>query len=75
MTDDAKDFLAEKGYDPQFGARPLKRVVVQDIETPVSRLLISGELHEGMRLEISKDSSGKKLAFACKKNSEHGKRS
>ena len=74
MTDEAKDFLADRGYDPQFGARPLKRVVVQDIETPVSRLLISGELHEGMRLVVEKEAGAEKLAFHCKPSGEQEER-
>lgn len=44
ITEAAKKHLAENGYDPEFGARPLKRVIVNEIETPVSKLLISGEL-------------------------------
>ncbi len=51
----AKDLLADLGYDPQFGARPLKRVVVNEIETPVSRLLIAGTLAGGMTLKIDGD--------------------
>ncbi len=63
LTDAAKDLLADHGYDPQFGARPLKRVVVNEIETPVSRLLIAGTLRGGMilRADVAKD--GKTLQF------------
>ena len=63
--DKAKDMLAEEGYDPQFGARPLKRVVVNEIETPVSRLLISGQLHGGMVLKATADRALDKLRFEC----------
>ena len=65
ISGDAQKLLVEKGYDPQFGARPMKRVFVQDIETPVSRLLISGELHEGSTLNIEKDPADQKLIFHC----------
>ncbi|MBN1863287.1 MAG: AAA family ATPase, partial [Victivallales bacterium] len=48
----ALSLLAEAGFDPVYGARPLKRVIVKDVETPVSRMLVSGELHEGDRLKL-----------------------
>ncbi len=51
-SDPAKKILADHGFDPRFGARPLKRILVNEVETPVSRMLISGELHEGMTLKI-----------------------
>ncbi|MBP5181912.1 MAG: AAA family ATPase, partial [Lentisphaeria bacterium] len=54
----AKKFLAEKGYDPEYGARPLKRVLVNEVETPVSRLIVSGELGENMLLTISLGKKG-----------------
>ena len=65
ISENAQKLLVEKGYDPQFGARPMKRVFVQDIETPVSRLLISGELHDGSTLNIEKDPTDQKLIFHC----------
>ncbi len=65
ISEEAKKLLAAKGYDPQFGARPLKRIFVQEVETPVSRLLICGELHEGSVLSIDKDSMDQKLIFHC----------
>ena len=61
ITEAAKKHLAENGYDPEFGARPLKRVIVNEIETPVSKLLISGELREGMTLKV--DFAKDKLKF------------
>ena len=53
VSEDAKKFLAEKGYDPEYGARPLKRVLVNDVETPLSRLIVGGELTENMLLTVS----------------------
>jgi len=52
LSSEAKKLLAKKGYDPRYGARPLKRVIVTDLETPLSRMLISGELHEGVTLTV-----------------------
>ena len=40
VSDEAKAYLAEKGYDKKFGARPLRRVVEQDLETPIAKLLM-----------------------------------
>ena len=58
VTQAAKNQLAEEGYDPEFGARPLKRVLVNRIETPVSRMLIAGEVHEEMLLKIDASENG-----------------
>ncbi len=59
LDDDAMTFLAQKGYDPGFGARPLKRVIQQEIENPLSLALLKGEYLEGetvyFRLDRGKD--------------------
>lgn len=47
LENDAADYLAEKGYDPVFGARPLKRAIQQLIENPLSMALLKGELQDG----------------------------
>ena len=62
LTPEAKALLAKKGYDPEFGARPLKRTVVKEVETPVSRMLIAGDLPAGSVLKI--DVSGEDLHFS-----------
>ena len=61
VTDNAKSCLADIGYDPSFGARPLKRTVIKMLETPVSRLIISGQLHAGQTLTI--DEKEKEIVF------------
>jgi ATP-dependent Clp protease ATP-binding subunit ClpB len=53
INDEATALLAQEGYDPVYGARPLKRVITRRLETPVSRLLIAGELNEGQTLRVS----------------------
>jgi len=50
MTDAAVDWLAREGYDPVYGARPLKRFIQSHLETPVARLLIAGSVHGGGRI-------------------------
>lgn len=47
LTPAATANLAERGYDPVYGARPLKRLIQQDIETSIARLLVKGELRDG----------------------------
>jgi ATP-dependent Clp protease ATP-binding subunit ClpB len=44
---DAEEFIAQEGYDPVYGARPLKRFIQQHLETPLSRMIIAGDLNEG----------------------------
>ena len=53
ISNEAKQFIAEDGFDPAFGARPLKRSVIRLLETPVSRMIIAGELQEGQTLSVS----------------------
>jgi ATP-dependent Clp protease ATP-binding subunit ClpB len=48
----AKDYLANRGYDPVFGARPLKRVIQNEVETPLAQKIIGGEVHDGMRIAV-----------------------
>ena len=57
----AKEFIAEDGYDPSFGARPLKRAVIRLLETPVSRLILEGKLSEGMVLKVTRGDDALKL--------------
>ena len=55
ISDDAKDFVAEKGYDVQFGARPLKRAIQNYIEDAVCERILSGEIKEGDEINITKE--------------------
>jgi ATP-dependent Clp protease ATP-binding subunit ClpB len=61
MTDDAKSALADEGYDPQFGARPLKRVIQQRIENPIATRILAGQIESGDAIEV--DYRGKKFTF------------
>ncbi len=62
LSKKASQLLAEEGYDPLYGARPLKRVIVKEIETPVSKLIVGGKLAEGSVLKI--DADGESLKFS-----------
>lgn len=63
ITDSAKEFVATKGYDVQFGARPLKRAIQNYIEDGVCEKLLSGELHEGDTIAVSKIPNKDELQF------------
>jgi ATP-dependent Clp protease ATP-binding subunit ClpB len=62
----AKKYLSVRGYDPVYGARPLKRLIVKEIETPVSRMIVSGELAPDMSVKVSCGKDG--LRFSAGKN-------
>ena len=66
ITDEAKEFVATKGYDVQFGARPLKRAIQTYIEDGVCELLLSGKLHSGDTICIGKETDGFELTFIAK---------
>ncbi|MCL2214622.1 MAG: ATP-dependent chaperone ClpB [Treponema sp.] len=57
MTDAAKTLIAERGYDPLFGARPLKRTIQSDLENPLAKQMIAGTIHDGdiVTADVSKD--------------------
>ena len=58
LTDRAKSFIAESAYDPNFGARPLHRYLQANLETPLARLLIGGELEEGVTVTVDERDGG-----------------
>ena len=51
-TDEAAALLAKEGFDPQFGARPLKRLIVHSVENVLSKKIVNGEVKAGDRVEI-----------------------
>jgi len=55
VSDTARDFILDKGYDPDYGARPLRRAIVDHIEDPLSEMLLAGELKSGdtVRLDVA----------------------
>ena len=63
MTAEAKQFLADKGYDIQYGARPLKRALQNYVEDEISELLLDGALQPGDTMTVSKDCEYSKLKF------------
>ncbi len=65
VTMAAKEYLADVGFDPQFGARPLKRTIQNLIQNPLAKMIIAGDYIEGDTVVIDKGSDG--LAFSKKK--------
>lgn len=59
LTDTAKTFIIEGGYDPVYGARPLKRYLQKNVETLAARMILSGRVSQGDRIVI--DLQGGKL--------------
>ena len=66
LTDAAKEFIAEKGFDANFGARPLKRAIQKHLEDPIAEEILKGDLHEGDTLEIDVDAETKELKILDK---------
>jgi len=67
LTDKAKDFLAEKGYDQQFGARPLNRAIQKYLEDPVAEEILRGEIVEGGTIMADYEGTGDLLTIKLKK--------
>ncbi len=61
LDETAKDFLIEKGYDPQYGARPMRRAVERYLEDPMAEELLRGSIKPGETIQVRRD--GEKLSF------------
>ncbi|MBQ2529393.1 MAG: AAA family ATPase, partial [Treponema sp.] len=66
FDDSALDFISDMGYDPAFGARPVKRAIQTYVENPISRLVLSGEIPDGSSVSVSKN--GGELKFDVSAN-------
>jgi ATP-dependent Clp protease ATP-binding subunit ClpB len=58
LTDEAKTYLANAGYDPHFGARPLKRLIQHEIQDPLALMMLSGEVREGDTIVVETGADG-----------------
>ncbi len=63
ISDEAKVFVASKGYDVQFGARPLKRAIQNYIEDAICEMILSDEVHEGDTIHVDFDKENEKLSL------------
>lgn len=67
ITDAAKDYIIEKGFDPNYGARPLKRAIQKYIEDPLAEEMIQGQLAEGDEIEIDYNKEQDKMKVSIQK--------
>ena len=63
LTPEARELLAEHGYDPQYGARPVKRVIQRMIQDPLAMKVLEGEFPEGSKILADARVSGEALEF------------
>ncbi|GAB2797454.1 ATP-dependent Clp protease ATP-binding subunit [Rhabdobacter roseus] len=70
LTLPAKDFLSEKGYDPQYGARPLNRAIQKYLEDPVAEEILKGDLRDGDVLVADHDGTSEQLTISVRKKEE-----
>jgi ATP-dependent Clp protease ATP-binding subunit ClpC len=70
ITDAAKAFLAEKGFDPDMGARPLSRTIQKFVEDPVAEELLKAETNEGATIEVDYEDGAAELKINVSKKKE-----
>ncbi|MHB8625628.1 MAG: ATP-dependent chaperone ClpB [Aggregatilineales bacterium] len=63
LTDAARQHLAERGYDPVFGARPIKRAIQRDLQDPLAVYLLEGKIHDGAHILVDSSPEGDSLIF------------
>ena len=76
LTDAARKWLAKAGYDPAFGARPLRRAIQKNLESPLSMELLGGKFKDGATVQVDVDEKENKIVFQTsepvkKKNKQH----
>ncbi|MDB5028550.1 MAG: ATPase domain protein, partial [Candidatus Eremiobacteraeota bacterium] len=64
IGDDAKTHLVRSGYDPSYGARPLKRAIQREVENPLGRKILAGEVRDGDVVRIGFERDRGELTFA-----------
>jgi ATP-dependent Clp protease ATP-binding subunit ClpC len=73
LTDRARDYIAEKGFDKQYGARPLKRAIQKYIEDALAEEIVNAKLQEGDHITMDLDEGNDRLSIAITKSSESSK--
>ena len=63
VTDAAKELIAEEGYDPAYGARPLKRAIQRLVQNPLALRVLEGEFDDGDTVIVDRDPGGAALVF------------
>jgi len=72
LTDEARKFIAKSGYDPVYGARPLRRFIQREIETPIAKLIVSGQAMDGATIRV--DVINDRLEITAINNIEEGEK-
>jgi ATP-dependent Clp protease ATP-binding subunit ClpC len=70
LDDTAREFLMKEGFDPQYGARPMRRAVEKNIEDPLAEHLLRGDVRDGDIVKVSFDEETKRLKFAADQRNE-----
>ena len=70
LTEKAKDFVAEKGYDPKYGARPLNRAIQKYIEDPIAEEILKAEMTQGDTITADFKEGDEQLTFSSKKTGD-----
>jgi ATP-dependent Clp protease ATP-binding subunit ClpB len=65
LTDAARDHLAAVGYDPAYGARPLKRTIQREVENELAKRIVAGEIRDGMDVTVDRPEGSAKIVFAA----------
>ena len=66
LTEDALDFIAETGYDPVYGARPIKRLIKRELETTIAKKILRGDFKEGDTIQVDVGNT-ERLSFTVEK--------
>ena len=74
LTDEAKEYIAEKGFDIAFGARPLKRAIQKYLEDPIAEEILKGELSEGDVMEVGFDKEKQEIIIIGKTSKKKKKK-
>ena len=72
LTPAARERLIQVGYDPAFGARPLKRAIQKELETPLARKIVAGDVRDGSRIKVDAGDGG--LVFEAKETQKAARR-
>jgi ATP-dependent Clp protease ATP-binding subunit ClpB len=74
LTDAARGYLVRLGYHPTYGARPLKRAIQKEVETPLARLILKGEVRDGQAVLVDYDPERGELQFTSAEETVHAER-
>ena len=67
LSETAKEFLVDKGFDPAFGARPLRRAIQRYVEDPMAEAILTEDLTEGAKISVDRVAGADELTFKTKK--------